>query len=194
MLESKSGENCVAKILMMAMSLRKDSYNKKLIQNVQRILSTEKTIYHLELLSFNDFPMPMYDGDIESQSGLPDAVKKLGQKIAEADALIFSTPEYNGGIPGTFKNAIDWVSRISPMPWPDKNMLLIGASPGSLGAIRSLAHSRVPLESIGVFVYPEMFGLSHAAQAFDEKGNLKDQATEERLKKLLLKFQNHISK
>ncbi len=116
----------------------------------------------------------------------------MGQKISEADAIILSTPEYNGGMPGSFKNAVDWVSRISPMPWPGKQLLLIGASPGALGAIRRLGHSRVPLESIGVFVFPEMFGLSQAHQAFDEAGTLKDAATLERLNRLLIKFKNYL--
>jgi NAD(P)H-dependent FMN reductase len=78
------------------------------------------------------------------------------------------------------------------MPWPGKNILLLGASPGSLGAVRGLAHSRVPLESIGAFVYPEMFGLPHANLAFDEGGKIKDGATEERLKKLLIKFAEYL--
>lgn len=182
----------MARIIMMGMSLRKDSFNKKLIQNVNQILNDRNSGHQLELLSFNDYPMPVYDGDIETQSGVPDTVKKLGQKISEADAIILSTPEYNGGIPGPFKNAIDWVSRISPMPWPGKKMLLLGASPGGLGAIRSLAHSRIPLESIGVFVFPETFGLSHANQAFDNSGALKEPATQERLKKLLFKFVDYL--
>ncbi|OYZ21019.1 MAG: hypothetical protein B7Y39_10065 [Bdellovibrio sp. 28-41-41] len=182
----------MAKIIMMGMSLRKDSFNKKLIHNAHRILSDSKSGHEFELLSFNDYPMPVYNADIEAQSGIPDDVQKLGRKITEADALILSTPEYNGGMPGVFKNAVDWVSRISPMLWPGKQLLLLGASPGGLGAIRSLGHSRVPLESIGVFVFPEMFGLSQAHQAFDEHGKLKDPATEERVKKLLNKFCNHL--
>ena len=182
----------MAKIIMMGMSLRKDSFNKKLVLNANRILSDRKSGHQIELLSFNDYPMPVYDGDIETQTGIPDTVTKLGQKISEADAIVLSTPEYNGGIPGPFKNATDWVSRIKPMPWPGKKLLLLGASPGGLGAIRSLAHSRVPLESIGVFVFPEMFGLSQAHQAFDESGLLKDPTTQERLKKLLLKFVDYL--
>jgi hypothetical protein len=105
-----------------------------------------------------------------------------------------STPEYNGGMPGPFKNALDWVSRLSPMPWPNKKILLLGASPGALGAVRGLWHSHVPLEAIGMFVYPEMFGLSQAHLAFDEAGQLKDAATLERLKKLLLKFRDHVGR
>jgi len=183
----------MAKFLMMAMSLRKDSFNKKLIKCGHEILANDKAPHQFELLSFNDFPMSVYNGDDETETGIPDGVKELGQKIAEADALILSTPEYNGGIPGPFKNAIDWVSRISPMPWPGKQLLLLGASPGGLGAVRSLWHSRVPLEAIGVFVYPEMFGLSKAHQAFDDSGKIKDPATMGRLQKLLLKFRDHVA-
>jgi len=182
----------MSKYLIMGMSLRKDSFNKKLAANAHRILTADKSSHQFELAQFNEFPMPVYDGDIEAASGVPEGAKRLGQKIAEADALVLSTPEFNGGIPGAFKNAIDWVSRIKPMPWSGKKLVLIGASPGALGAIRSLAHSRVPLETIGVFVYPEMFGLSHANQAFDETGKLKDPANEERLTKLLIKFRNHV--
>ncbi|MFZ3231478.1 MAG: NADPH-dependent FMN reductase [Pseudobdellovibrio sp.] len=182
----------MAKILMMGMSLRKDSLNKKLAQNAFRILTNENLNHQHELLMFNDFPMPVYDGDIETDHGIPDMVKQLGQKISEAKALVLSTPEYNGGIPGAFKNAIDWVSRISPMPWTGKKILLLGASPGALGAIRGLGHSRVPLDSIGAFVFPEFFGLPLAHQAFDDAGKLKDPATEERLKKLLLKFSTYV--
>ena len=181
----------MAKILFMAASLRKDSLNKKLIRNAHRLLEGENSGHQLEVLEFGDFLFPLYDGDFEAKSGIPDAVKKLGAKISESDALIISTPEYNGGIAGTWKNCIDWVSRISPMPWPGKHLLLLGASPGALGAVRGLWHTRVPLEAIGVFVFPEMFGLPQSAQAFDESGKLKEATTEERLKKLVLKFQKH---
>ena len=184
----------MSKFLIMGMSLRKDSFNKKLAESAHRILTNEPSVHQFELVRFNNFSMPVYDGDIETETGIPEGVKKLGKKITEADALILSTPEYNGGIPGAFKNAIDWVSRISPMPWPGKTLLLLGASPGALGAIRSLAHSRVPFESIGVFVFPEMFGLSQAHKAFDAQGKLTDAATEERLTKLLEKFRDHASK
>lgn len=179
----------MAKILLMATSLRKESFNKKLIENANRILNVEKSNHSFEVIQFNDYPLPVYDGDLETQSGLPENVKKLTQKISEFDAVIFSTPEYNGSIPGPFKNAIDWLSRVKPASsLSDKHTLLLAASPGALGGVRGLWHSRVPLEASGMHVFPEMFGLSAAHNAFDEKGTLKDAATEERLKKLLFKF------
>ncbi len=177
-------------ILMMAMALRKDSLNKKLIKNAHRILTADSLGHKVELLSFNEFPMPVYDGDVETV-GIPPGAQALAQKILDAQILILSTPEYNGGMPGPFKNAVDWVSRIKPMPWEGKHILLLGASPGALGAVRGLWHSRVPLEAIGAFIYPEMFGLPRAHQAFDEADLMKDPPTEERLKKLITKFLTH---
>ncbi len=181
----------MAKILMMAMSLRKDSFNKKLITNAHRILSDEKKS-HCEILQFNDFPLPVYNGDDESQTGIPETAKQLGRMIQQADALILSTPEYNGGMPGAFKNAVDWLSRIKPSPLASRHLLLIGASPGALGAVRGLWHSRVPLEAMGVFVYPEMFGLSQAHKMFSPDGTLTDPAITERLRGLLQNFQSHL--
>ena len=180
----------MSSIILMAMSLRKESFNKKLILNAQRIL--EKNGESVEVLSFNMYPMNMYNGDDEATKGLPESVVALGKKISEARAVIFSTPEYNGGMPGTFKNCFDWVSRIKPMPWTGKHVLLLGASPGGLGAVRGLWHSRVPFEAEGSFVYPEMFGLSKAGDAFDADGKLKDAKQEENLEKLLMNYVAHL--
>lgn len=175
-------------ILMMGMSLRKDSFNKKLIQAAKPLVGADA-----EVLMFNDFPMPVYDADVEASIGIPDPVKELAKKILATRALILSTPEYNGSIPGPFKNAIDWVSRVKPMPWEGKPILLLGASPGGLGAVRSLWHSRVPLEVCGAHVFPEMFGLAKAATAFLENGSLAEKSNEEKLKVLVDKFLRHLS-
>ncbi len=183
----------MAEFLIMALSLRKDSLNKKLAAEAYDILTKEKSSHQYELLSFNDFPMPVYDGDLEAQSGIPASVIDLAEKMKSREALIFSAPEYNGGISGAFKNMIDWLSRVTPSPWAGKQVLLLGASPGNLGAIRGLAHSRVPLESLGVFVFPEVFGLSQAHQAFDEVGKLKDSKTQDRLKKLLFRYCDYVA-
>jgi NAD(P)H-dependent FMN reductase len=178
------------KILVFAASLRKNSLNQKLAAVTAELLrSMSASIDHAD---FREFEMPIYDGDLEERDGLPAGASKLTQRIQSVDALVISTPEYNGGIPGSLKNAIDWVSRSDPNPMDGKPVLLLGASPGGLGAVRGLWHTRVPLEAMGAFVYPEMFGLPHANLAFDEGGKIKDGATEERLKKLLIKFAEYL--
>jgi chromate reductase, NAD(P)H dehydrogenase (quinone) len=184
----------VAKIILMAMSLRKESFNKKLAQNIHRILKAQNQAQEIELLSFNDYPLPVYNADDEASQGIPEKVQALATKIRNCDGWIISTPEYNGSIPGPFKNALDWVSRAAPIPWGGKQILLTGASPGALGAIRSLWHSRHPFEATGGFVYPDMMGLSKAHEAFDDQGVLKDKKFEENLTKLLLKFLEHVNK
>ena len=99
---------------------------------------------------------------------------ELGKKIIDANALIISSPEYNGGISGVLKNAIDWILRMKPMPLADKHLLLLSASPGALGGVRGLWHTRVPLEALGVHVFPRVFWLPNAYEAFDEHAKLKN--------------------
>lgn len=181
----------MSKILVLAMSLRKDSLNKKLARNAQRLLKDSGA--DAELLELNDYPMPVYDGDVEA-AGIPAGVTALAAKLAGAPALVICTPEYNGGMPGPFKNAVDWVSRVRPMPWPGKHVLLLGASPGALGAVRGLWHSRQPLEALSCFVFPDMMGLPQAGAAFGADDRLKDPAFEEKLEKLLGKFREHVSR
>lgn len=144
---------------------------------------------------YREFEMPIYDGDLEENAGIPAGGQEFIKRIQAADALVISTPEYNGGIPGTLKNAIDWASRTDPIPFDGKPILLIGASPGGFGAVRGLWHTRVPLEAIGAFVFPEMFGVPRAHQAFDETGAFSDSKNKARLDELIqgyLKFAHAI--
>lgn len=181
------------KILCFAGSLRSDSCNKKFARNAMRLIA-EKDGHETEFLDLRDYPMPPYDGDIEAQSGIPETVKNLGRKISAADAIVLSTPEYNGSIPGVLKNVIDWLSRDKPVSLEGKPLLLLAASPGALGGVRSLWHSRQPLEVLGVHVFPNMLGLPDAYNAFDEKGHLKDEKWTQRLQALLGQFLAHVEK
>lgn len=181
------------KIFLFAASLRKDSYNKKPIRIAAEIVQKQPGCT-VELSEFNDFPMPMYDGDLEASQGIPEGVLKLAQKINTADAVIIASPEYNGSIPGTFKNAIDWLSRINPVPLAKKQVCLIGASPGNFAAVRGNIHARVPFHVLGTYLYPDYFGLARAHEAFDDKGQFKDVKQTERLTALLSEFLRYASR
>ena len=130
----------------------------------------------------------------EAATGVPrDHPKKLGEKIRNADALVVSTPEYNGSIPGILKNVIDWLSREKQVSLAGKPLLLLAASPGALGGVRSLWHTRQPFEVLGVHVFPGMMGLPNAYNAFDEKLHLKEEKAVQQLQKMLDQFSGHIS-
>ncbi len=177
-------------LLIFAGSLRTDSCNKKFAREALRLAEQEGA--DCEFLDLRDYPMPVYDGDIETSSGIPEQTVMLGKKIAEADALIISTPEYNGSIPGILKNVIDWLSREKTVSLEGKQLLLLAASPGRLGGVRSLWHSRQPFEVLGVHVFPGMMGLADAYNAFDENGKLRDEKNIQQLKNIIIKFIKHI--
>lgn len=180
-------------ILAFGASLRKGSYNKQFARAAAKILDSElKT--PTEYVDFRDFAVPVYDGDLEDESGVPKGAVDLGAKIRAASALVISTPEYNGSIPGVFKNMIDWLSREDEVSLEKKPILLLAASPGALGGVRSLWHSRQPLEVLGAFVYPGGYGLGKADAAFDEKGDLKDPAVKKRVLGLLTSYVEYMTK
>lgn len=180
------------KVLLFAGSLRKDSYNKKLIRVVEQYIAPE---HQTEVMDLQVLNIPVYDGDIETEHGAPEGVKILTQKISEADALIISSPEYNGSISSPLKNVIDWVSRVQPQnPWVKKPILLLGASPGALSAMRGLAHTRTPFMTLGAYLYPNVMGLGFANKAFNENHQLQDVATSERLQKLVREYLDYAQK
>lgn len=173
-------------VLLFSGSLRKDSLNRKLVGVAREIVAKNSahktTVADLKALAF-----PVYDGDIE-KSAFPATVNQLGQMIQSADALIISSPEYNGSIAGSLKNTIDWVSRLRPVPLEKKPILLMGASPGGFGTTRALGYAKVPFEKLGAYVHPEPFPLSKAHEAFKESGELVDSDTQLRLEKLIGNF------
>ncbi|MFJ4860421.1 MULTISPECIES: NADPH-dependent FMN reductase [unclassified Streptomyces] len=166
-------------VLVLSGSLRAGSVNTRLgslvAESVTRAGATAQS------LTLADFPMPPYDGDTEAEEGLPPGALALRERIEAAQALIIASPEYNASVPGVLKNAIDWVSRYRPQPFKDKQTLLVSASPSMVGGNRGLWALRVPLEHLGARVYPDMFSLAGAHQAFTADGALTDPGLGERL-------------
>jgi chromate reductase len=179
------------KLLLFAASLRKESWNKKLIQLTTKLLLTG---HEIDLAELEEFDMPLYNADVQTQSGLPENTKKFIARMKKSDAIIISSPEYNFSTPGILKNLIDWVSRDNPMPWKGQHILLMSASISVVGGNRGLWHTRVPLESCGAFVFPDMFSLASAQNAFDAEGELNDKKLQERLKINLTEFLNYLKK
>ncbi len=159
------------RILAFAGAFRAGSYNRKLLGVAVEALRGKA---ELDLLDLKDVPMPIYDGDSETKDGLPEGARLFKQRIAEADALLISTPEYNHSIPGGLKNAIDWASRPPGNPFKGKVALLIGASPGPFGAVRAILTLRQVLTALFALVIPQVVTVPRADQAFDEAGRLKD--------------------
>lgn len=179
------------RVLLFAASLRKESVNKKLANLCKTLINTKCEVDHAE---FHEFNVPLYDGDIEATQGIPDGAKHLIQRMQQTDGIIISSPEYNYSMPGTLKNLIDWVSRENPMPWRGKKIFLMSASPALAGGNRGLWNTRIPLEACGAFVYPEMFSLSNAYNAFTTNGQLQDSNLQNRLKDNLQQFLVYIKK
>lgn len=172
-------------ILLFSGSFRTESFNRKMVFNAEQILASlgHKT----EVVDVRALGIPVYDGDIEA-AGIPAGVKTLGEKISKADAIFISTPEYNHSMASSYKNTIDWVSRIRPMPFTKKPVGLSGASPGGFGAIRGIVDSQAPLLAQKAYVYNDLFALPKAAEAFDTQGNLKDPKTKEKFGDFLKGF------
>jgi chromate reductase, NAD(P)H dehydrogenase (quinone) len=182
------------KILAFAASLRKDSYNKKLIKIAVR--GAEKTGAEVTLIDLKDYPLPVYDGDDEDTTGIPENAMKLKELFLNHQGLLISCPEYNTSISGAFKNMIDWVSRkIEGQPelicFKDKIVCLMYATTSYHGVVRGLSAAKSVLANIKTIVLPVTASVSHAEKAFDENNELIDQkksATIENLGKNLAEF------
>jgi chromate reductase len=171
-------ERCSVKTLIVAGSLRKESLNDKLATLAADVV-TEKggTAEHV---CAGDFEVPFYDGDIEAASGVPLGAQRFSELVMASDALIIASPEYNASVPAVLKNLIDWVSRVRPQPFNGKQALLLSASPAMMGGNRGLWALRIPLEHLGARVYPDMFSLAQAHEAFTDDGRLQNATLQKR--------------
>ena len=175
------------KILAFAGSTRTDSFNKKLV----KIAATGAMEggADVTVIDLRDFTMPLYDGDLEQQQGLPSNAKKLKDLMLSHQGLLISAPEYNSSISGVLKNTIDWVSRPSAGEeslacFKGKVAGIMSASPGGLGGLRGLVHVRAILENISVLVIPDQIAVGKAHEVFNADGTLKDKKQEDQVKRI----------
>ena len=170
----------MVKILGISGSLRKQSFNTALLRAAQAGAGDDIQIEAATLHG-----VPLYDGDLEQREGTPVAVKALKEQILAGDGLLLVSPEYNNGIPGVFKNAIDWLSRPTPgLPdvLRDRPVAVIGASPGGFGTILGQTHWLPVLRMLGMRHWSgPRLAVSRASSAFTTDGTIQDEAVRKQL-------------
>jgi chromate reductase len=178
------------KILVFAGSIRTGSHNARLAALAAKELVLAGA--DVTRISLEDYPLPLYDGDLEAKSGVPANARNLRQMMVAHPGLFIASPEYNASITPLLKNTIDWISRVRERGEPPlavfKNRVfaLGGASDNPYGALRSLMALRQVLElGCGALVLPEQITVFHASEAFDEMDNLKDERAANVLRNVL---------
>jgi len=167
--------NQTPRILAFAGSARRESLNKKLLVAV--VAAVRAAGGEVTLVDLNDYPLPLYHGDLEDESGMPVNAQKLVTLITQHHALLIASPEYNSLITPLLKNTIDWCTRAEPNPLLGKVAAVVSASPGIFGGVRSAQVARQLLLHLGCHVIPAQCTLPHADGAFDAAGALKDPRT-----------------
>ena len=167
-------------------SLRRHSFNAGLLRAARDAMPEGS-----ELAIHSIVGVPLYDADVEAE-GIPAAVTVLKDAVAAADGLLLVTPEYNNGVPGVFKNAVDWMSRPSSdiaRVFGGKPVAMIGASPGNFGTILSQNGWLPTLRTLGAELWTgQRLLVSGAGQAFDAEGNLTDDAVRAKLARFMAGF------
>ena len=184
--ETINKQNEPLKFLVFSASLRKDSLNTRLAKLAMGVIERNGGI--ADYASMSEFDCPSMNQDLEINDFHPDGAIEFRKRILANDAFIISSPEYNGSMPGLLKNMIDWVSRFRPHPFNEHHALLMSASPSMVGGNRALWSLRMPLEHLGVRVYPNMFSLAMAHKAFTTEGNITDETLQQRFETNLVAF------
>ena len=183
----------MAKILGISGSLRAGSFNTALLHAARALAPAG---VELEVATLHG--IPLYDGDLEQRDGIPPAVRALKEKVLASDGLLLATPEYNNGIPGVFKNAIDWLSRPAaeiPVLFGDRPVALLGASPGGFGTILAQDAWLPVLRTLGAgFWSGGRLLVSRAGQVFDAEGRLVDGRVRAQLAQFLAGYARHLDR
>ncbi|MDI1302975.1 MAG: NAD(P)H-dependent oxidoreductase [bacterium] len=165
-------------LLAFCASTRKESFNRKLFSIV--VAGARQTGTEVTIVDLNDYPMPIYNGDDETATGMPESAVKLLEILSAHQGLLVVTPEYNGFFPPLLKNTLDWMSRPDPSGqsslrhFQGRIAAIASASPSGFGGVRSLLATRQYLTILGLTVIPDQVTVSQAHKAFAENGELAD--------------------
>jgi NAD(P)H-dependent FMN reductase len=177
------------KILVIPGSLRTGSLNAKLAAVAAHALAQEGA--EVNRISLADFPLPIYDGDLQAKSGVPKNAVNLKRMMAAHHGVLIVTPEYNSSVPALVKNAIDWVSRVQDahetrgQVFRERVFAIASASGGRLGGARALAALRLILSACHAQVIPNQLALAFAEDAYDDMDHLRNSADSVALKALV---------
>jgi len=170
------------RVLGISGSLRRDSFNTALLRHAGELFEAEGAEFEI-YDGLRDIPPYDADDDVEEA---PEAVARIREGVAEADAVFFTTPEFNSSIPGTLKNALDWVSRpLATNPMRNKPVAVIGSSTGMFGAVWAQADLRKVLAAMGGRVVEGEVAVGHADTRFDEDSRLNDPNLEEQVREVV---------
>lgn len=174
-------------VVVIVGSLRKESYNRKLMRALDKLIHTKIAF---TILNLND--IPLFNQDHENN--LPTSVVSLKEQISNADGVLFVTPEYNRSIPGVLKNVIDWGTRpAGKNVWKDKPTAIVGISPGSIATAVAQSHLRSIMTAVGAIVLgqPEIY-LVYKEGLIDDTDQITDEGTKKFLELFLDKFQTFL--
>ncbi len=185
------------RILAFSGSLREGSYNQQVVNiaaDGARKAGADVTVLHLR-----ELPLPVYDADLETESGLPENARTIKELMKAHQGFLIASPENNSTLSAALKNAIDWASRPDGDETPlecfkDKTAVIMAASPGALGGLRGLVHLRAILTSIGVLVLPDQKAIPKVHDGLDGNGALTDAAQQAAIENLGAKLTAVISK
>ena len=178
------------RIVVMAGSRRREALSRRVAAACAQAL--EAAGAEVERVDLDDYPAPLYDGDLEAASGLPEGVVRLQRVLHASDGVLVVNPEYNGSLTPLLKNTLDWCSRPNPADpersggkvYAGRAAAVVGSSPGALGGMRVLFHIRDVLGYLGMQVIPQQLAVGKAGEAVGDDDRLRDAAQQDMLDKL----------
>ena len=178
------------RIVVMAGSRRREALSRRVAAACVRALDAAGA--EVERVELDDYPAPLYDGDLEAASGLPEAIVRLQRVLHASDGVLVVNPEYNGSLTPLLKNTLDWCSRPNPADpersggkvYAGRAAAVVGSSPGALGGMRVLFHIRDVLGYLGMQVIPQQLAVGKAGEAVGDDDRLRDAAQQDMLDKL----------